>query len=72
MENKEQMELIIELLKVQTKYNVLINYMINNAELSYTKQQLRIDDCAKILKTLEPEKYDSKLDILINEKIITK
>lgn len=61
---KEMFETVGKLAEVKTKYNVLIDYLINNSTLNYNKTELRIDSCEDIIKALEPEKYDARLDIL--------
>lgn len=66
--DKEIVELINEFSKAKTRYDILVNYLINNAELSYSKDKLRIEDCSNIIKALEPEKYNNKLNMLLNEK----
>lgn len=61
---KEMFEIIGKLAEVKTKYNVLIDYLINNSRLNYNKTSLSIDGCEDIIKALEPEKYDARFDIL--------
>ena len=61
---KEMFEIIGKLTEVKTKYNVLIDYLINNSRLNYNKTSLTIDDFEDIIKALEPEKYDARFDIL--------
>lgn len=58
------MELVGQMMEVKTKYDVLINYLIDSARLNYNKTSLSIDDCSEIIKALEPEKYDARFDIL--------
>lgn len=64
---KETMELISTLTEIKTKYNLLIDYLLSDADVSYNKDKLRINDCSNILKTLEPSKYAARLNELINE-----
>ena len=66
---KETMELISKLTEIKTKYNLLIDYLLNDAQLSYNNEKLRIDDCASIIKALEPSKYAAKFDELTNETV---
>lgn len=58
------MELIGQMMEIKTKYDVLINYLINSARLNYNKTSLSIDDCSEIIQALEPKKYDARFDIL--------
>lgn len=64
---KETMELISTLTEIKTKYNLLIDYLLSDAELSYNKEKLRLDDCSNIIKTLEPSKYAARLNELISK-----
>lgn len=63
---KETVELISKLTEIKTKYNLLIDYLLNDATLSYNELNLRINDCANMLKALEPSKYDAKFNELKN------
>lgn len=66
---KETMELISKLTEIKTKYNLLIDYLLNDAELSYNNKNLRLNDCTSIIKALEPNKYNAKFKELTDEKI---
>jgi hypothetical protein len=57
-------ELIGILTDVRAKYNILINYLINNATLNYNKTELNFSGIEEIVKALEFEKYDAKFDKL--------
>lgn len=57
-------EVIGKLAEIKTKYNILIDYILENSRLSYNNTELNFDNVEKIIKALEPEKYDAKLDLL--------
>lgn len=63
--DKELWQLVRDLVKIETKYNALIEYLLGNARLNYSKTSLTIDDCRDIVKALEPKKFDEKYDLLI-------
>lgn len=62
--DKEVIEIINELSTIKTKYKILVDYLINNSDLSYDKEELRTEDCSDLLQSLEPEKYNVRLDYL--------
>ena len=61
------MELIGQMMEVKTKYNILIEYLLNNARLNYNETGLKIEDVEDIVKALEPEKYNKRYNILITK-----
>lgn len=61
---KETMELISKLVEIKSKYEMLVNYLLNNAELNYYKNKLRFNDCEDVIKALEEEKYNAKFNEL--------
>ena len=63
MENNT-IEIIGKLSEIKTKYNILIDYLINNATLNYNKTGLNFSNVEEIVKALEFEKYDAKFDLL--------
>lgn len=63
MENNT-IEIIGKLSEVKTKYNILIDYLINNATLNYSKTELNFSNVEEIVRALEFEKYDAKFDLL--------
>lgn len=69
--DKELLKLVNDLVEVKTKYDVLIDYLINTATLNYSETDLRVDDAQDILKALEPDKYNDRLEILKCKKKIT-
>lgn len=64
---KEIMEFINEMSIIATKYNVLVEYLLNNARLNYNETGLKIDDVENIVKALEPEKFNKRYNILITK-----
>lgn len=62
--DKELWQLVRDLVKIETKYNTLIEYLLNNARLNYSETSLSIDGCEDIVKALEPKKFDEKYDLL--------
>lgn len=62
--DRELLKLVTDLIEIKAKYDILIDYLINNSTLNYNKTELRIDGCEDIIKALEPEKYDARFDIL--------
>lgn len=69
--DKELLKLVNDLVETKTKYDVLIDYLINTATLNYSETDLRVDDAQDILKALEPGKYNDRLEILKCKKKIT-
>lgn len=62
--DKEVIEIINELSTIKTKYKLLVDYLINNSNLSYNNKELRTNDCSNLLQSLEHEKYNVRLDYL--------
>lgn len=62
--DKELLKLVNDLVEVRTKYKALVDYMINTSRLSYDSKSLRVEDCGEILRSLEPEKFNDRLEIL--------
>lgn len=62
--DKELLRLINELVGIKTKYDVLVEYLLGNARLNYSKTSLSIDGCEDIVKAVEPKKFDEKYDLL--------
>lgn len=60
-------------IKFENSYlDLLIDLIINNAELSYTKDSLRVgndDTIMQVLKIIAEQKYENKLEDLINKDI---
>ena len=54
---------------INDRYDTIINYLLNGADLTYDKNELRQDsyDVMKIVKILEPRKYFNKLEQLQKE-----
>lgn len=54
---------------IDDRYDTIINYLLNGAELTYDKNELRQDDydVMRIVKILEPRKYFDKLEQLQKE-----
>lgn len=69
--DKELLKLVNDLVEMKTKYDVLIDYLINTATLNYNETDLRVDDVQDILKALEPDKYNDRLETLKCKKKIT-
>lgn len=69
--DKELLKLVNDLVEMKTKYDVLIDYLINTSTLNYSETDLRVDDVQDILKALEPKKYEDRLEILKCKKKIT-
>ena len=69
--DKELLKLVNDLVEIKTKYDVLIDYLINTSTLNYNETDLRVDDVQDILKALEPDKYNDRLEILKCKKKIT-
>lgn len=69
--DKELLKLVNDLVEMKTKYDVLIDYLINTATLNYSETDLRVNDVQDILKALEPDKYNDRLEILKCKKKIT-
>lgn len=69
--DKELLKLVNDLVEIKTKYDVLIDYLINATTLNYSETDLRVDDVQDILKALEPDKYNDRLEILKCKKKIT-
>ena len=62
--DKELWQLVRDLVTIETKYNTLVEYLLNNARLNYNETGLKIDDVEDIVKALEPKKFDEKYDLL--------
>ena len=62
--DKEVIEIINELSTIKTKYKILVDYLISNAYLNYDNTEIRTNDCSILLQSLEPEKYNARLDYL--------
>lgn len=69
---KETMELISKLAEIKTKYNMLVDYLINSADLNYNGSKLRFSDCEDVIYALEKEKYEEKLEVLRCKEIVKK
>ena len=69
--DKELLKLVNDLVEIKTKYDVLIDYLINTSTLNYSETDLRFDDVQNILKALEPDEYNDRLEILKCKEKIT-
>lgn len=51
---------------INNRYDTIIDYLLNSAELTYDKNELRQDayDVMKVVKILEPRRYFDKLEQL--------
>ena len=57
-------------IRIEEKYDALLNIIFNNLELNYDKTSLRLKDESKIVtvvQAIEPHKFFNKLKELQNE-----
>lgn len=54
---------------INYRYDTIISYLLNGADLTYDKNELRQDayDVMKVVKVLEPRRYFDKLEQLQKE-----
>lgn len=67
--DRELLKLVTDLIEIKAKYDVLIDYLINNSDLNYSGTELRINNVEEIVKTLELEKYEKRFNTLKREKM---